>query len=167
MQPPARDKYKLWLIILIIILLVLIPSGIFFLKNSSNTSNKSIPSTQNLTNINKVESKVSDEGTLYFIDLEYDPATSILKKIDSGTSPGHSPSLESGPIRSEDAFNSRVEVLSPQGQKIFDGWVTRYKDVITLSDGKYHFRVTTPLVSGGKIIFYSFDSKKLLEEEIR
>lgn len=116
--------------------------------------------------ISSKEESEEEGPVLYYLDLEYDPTTSKLAKIGSGYSHGHLSSLKPEPSTSEETINFRMEEISPSNQVTSNGWISRYKDAISKTDGKYRFRASADYVPGGKISIYSINNQNLLEEII-
>lgn len=171
----AQDSYKKWGIALIVFLLILIPTEIALTRPKAidnlkaklglvSEENSRITTLENKTNL--ILSKSDENERFYFIDLVYDPTTNKLTEEKSGQAAGHLPAMAPKSSESSETLNLKLEVLS-ENEVIISGWLIKYKDFITKSDGKYHFQASFPYISQAKINIYSISGEKLLEDSIR
>lgn len=149
---------KRWLFL--VIPLLLIPAIILIFKSSQQPK---------ITIIDKQISEIRQEQhpSLYFVDLEYDPATEKIIKKASVFSNGDMASLKDQPSISPETFSFGVEVISPSKKTLLSGWESLYKTVIETKEGKYFFRVSIPYTKGEILRIYSIGYEKLWEEEVK
>lgn len=172
--PSASGNNKIKILVtglILIIGLTAVASGWYYYfrpKAAAPKQTKVLTKPKIIKQKSPVEKITEGHGSLFYIDLEYNPKNGAVLPKSVGLTDGETPALSSRPPPNLDQkFAYKIDLISEDGALLQSGWNSVYKEIVEDARGFYQLKVFVSYKPKTTLIISSVDNQIIYSTVIK